>query len=82
MRKFLIINDDSESLELYSLFGATNQFYSSSFKQTILPPYGGNTSINIYYLPRTLGITKTIFTIKTNRGDFSYHVTKSFSSSN
>ena len=51
MQTVLIINDDSEPLEIYSLTGMTNQFYSSSLKQTILSPHGGNITINIYYLP-------------------------------
>ncbi len=78
MRTVMIINDDSEPLELYSLSGTTDQFYSSSFKETILPPYGGRISINVYYLPRRLGITENLFTIKTDRGNFYYNVNKIF----
>lgn len=70
----MIINDDAESVELQSLSGTTVQFYSSFFTQKLLPPKGGNTSINVYYLPRTLGITKSTFTIKTNRRTIHYHV--------
>ncbi|CAF2702202.1 unnamed protein product [Rotaria sp. Silwood2] len=69
-----IINDDSEPLELQSLSGTTVQFYSSFFTQKILSPYGGNTSINVYYLPRTLGGTKSTFTIKTNRRTVYYYI--------
>jgi hypothetical protein len=76
MQTVIIINEDSEPLELYSLIGTTNEFYSSVFKQNILPSYGGNTSINIYYLPRTIGLIETIFTLKTSRGDFAYDVNK------
>ena len=74
MQTIIIINDDSEPLELYSLSGTTIEFYSSFFKQNILSPYGGNTSINVYFLPRTIGIIKITFTIKTNRGNFYYYV--------
>ena len=76
MQTIVIINDDSEPLELYSLSGTTTQFYSSFFKENALSPYGGNTSINVYYLPRTIGNTKSIFTIKTNRGNIYYDVNK------
>lgn len=69
-----IINDDSEPLELQSLSGTTVQFYSSFFTQKTLAPNGGNTSINVYYLPRTLGIAKSTFTIKTNRRTVHYSV--------
>ncbi|CAF4461293.1 unnamed protein product [Rotaria socialis] len=71
----MIINDDSEPLELQSLSGTTVQFYSSFFTQKILPPKGGNTSISVYYLPRTLGSTKSTFTIKTNLRTVHYYVT-------
>lgn len=74
MQTVIIINEDSEPLELYSLIGTTNEFYSSIFKQNILLPNGGNTTINIYYLPRTIGYRQTTFQLKTNRGDFSYEV--------
>ncbi|CAF1175327.1 unnamed protein product [Rotaria sp. Silwood1] len=74
MQTVIIINDDTEPLELYSLTATTNQFYSSFFKQIILSSYGDKTSINIYYLPRTIGIINSIFTIKTNRGNFYYNV--------
>jgi len=76
MQTVTIINDDSQPLELYSLSGTTTQFYSSVFKENILPAYGGKTSINVYYLPRTMGNTKSIFTIKTNRGNMYYDVNK------
>ncbi|CAF3697659.1 unnamed protein product [Adineta steineri] len=74
MQTVLIINDDPEPLELQSLSGTTVQFYSSFFTQKTLSSNGGNTSINVYYLPRTLGLTKSIFTIKTNRGTLHYYV--------
>jgi hypothetical protein len=74
MQTVIIINEDSEPLELYSLTGTTNEFYSSVFKENILLPYGGNISINIYYLPRTIGLIESIFTLKTNRGEFAYDV--------
>jgi len=70
----MIINDDSEPLELHSLSGTTVQFYSSFFTQKILSPNGGNTTINVYYLPRTVGVTKSTFTIKTSRGTLHYYV--------
>jgi hypothetical protein len=76
MQTVIIVNDDDDPLELYSLSGTTVQFYSSFFTQKILSPNGGNTSINVYYLPRTLGITRSTFTIKTNRGIFHYHVNR------
>jgi hypothetical protein len=79
MQTVTIINEDLEPLELYSLIGTTNEFYSSFFKQNLLLPHGGNISINVYYLPRTIGITKSIFIIKTNRGNISYNVNKYFS---
>ncbi|CAF0749813.1 unnamed protein product [Adineta ricciae] len=74
MQTVIIINDDSQPVELQSLSGATVQFYSSFFTQKTLSANGGNTSINVYYLPRTLGLTKSIFTIKTNRGTVHYYV--------
>jgi hypothetical protein len=76
MQTVIIINEDSEPLELYSLIGTTNEFYSSIFKENVLAPYGGNTSINIFYLPRTIGLKTSIFTLKTNRGNISYEVNK------
>ena len=69
-----IINDGSESLELQSLSGTTVEFYSSFFTQKTLSSKGSNTSINVYYLPRTLGTTKSTFTIKTNHGIVHYYV--------
>lgn len=56
----------------------TNEFYALFFKETVLEPYGGNTSINIYYLPRSMGIKQTMFIIDTNRGKFYYNVNKYF----
>lgn len=73
-----IINDDDDLLELYSISGTNIQFYSSVFSQMILPRHGGNTSIDIYFLPRTTGPMNSTFTIKTNRGHFYYHVNKFF----
>ena len=74
MQTVMIINDDSEPLELQSLSGTTVQFYSSFFTQKILSANGGNTTINVYYLPRTIGLTKSTFTIRTNRGTLHYSV--------
>ena len=74
MQTVLIINDDSEPLELHSLSGTTVQFYSSFFTQKTLAANGGNTTINVYYLPRTIGVIKSTIMIKTNRGTLNYHV--------
>ncbi|UJR33639.1 hypothetical protein I4U23_021073 [Adineta vaga] len=74
MQTVVIINDDSQPLELQSLSGTTVQFYSSYFTQKVLSSNGGNTTINVYYLPRTIGLTKSTFTIKTNRGTLHYYV--------
>jgi hypothetical protein len=76
MQSVMIFNDDSEPLELHSLSGTTVQFYSSFFTQKTLSPNGGNTTINVYYLPRTVGLIKSTFTIKTNRGTLHYYVNK------
>jgi hypothetical protein len=76
MQTVMIINDDTEPLELHSLSGTTVQFYSSFFTQKTLSSNGGNTTINVYYLPRTLGLTKSTFTIRTNRGILYYYVNK------
>ncbi len=76
MQTVMIINDDSEPLELHSLSGTTIQFYSSFFTQKILEANGGNTTINVYYLPRTIGLIKSTFTIRTNRGTLHYYVNK------
>ena len=70
----MIINDHFEPLELYSLSGTTVQFYSSFFTQKLLPAHGGNTTLRVYFLPRTLGITKSTFTIQTSHGTFQYYV--------
>ena len=78
MQTVTIINDNSEPLELKSISGNTTDFYSSFFKQTLLPAHGGNTSINIYCLPRTIGNIQSIFTVETNRGELSYHVSSHF----
>ena len=75
MQTVVIINEDSEPLELQSLSGTTVQFYSSFFTQKTLSANGGNTTINVYYLPRTVGSIKSTITIKTNRGTLNYHVT-------
>jgi hypothetical protein len=74
MQTVMIINDDSEPLELHSLSGTTVQFYSSFFTQKTLSANGGNTTINVYYLPRTVGSIKSTITIKTNRGTLHYYV--------
>lgn len=74
MQTVVIINDDSEPLELQSLSGTTVQFYSSFFTQKTLSAHGGNTTINVYYLPRTVGSIKSTITIKTNRGTLNYYV--------
>ncbi len=74
MQSVMIFNDDSEPLEVHSLSGTTVQFYSSFFTQKTLSPNGGNTTINVYYLPRTVGLIKSTFTIKTNRGTLHYYV--------
>lgn len=76
MQTVTITNDDAEPLELHSLSGTTVQFYSSFFTQKVLSANGGNTSIHVYYLPRTLGPAKSTFTIKTNRGTFQYYVSR------
>ena len=76
MQTVTIINEDSESFELHSLSGTTVQFYSSFFTQKVLSANGGNTTINVYYLPRTIGLIKSTFTIKTNRGTLHYSVNK------
>lgn len=81
MQTVVIINEDSEPLELQSLSGTTVQFYSSFFTQKTLSANGGNTTINVYYLPRTVGSIKSTITIKTNRGTLNYHVNKTFMSS-
>ncbi|CAF0885194.1 unnamed protein product [Adineta steineri] len=74
MQTVIIINQDPEPLELYSLSEATNQFYSTLPKGNLVLSHGENISINIYYLPRTIGNIKTIFTINTNRGNIDYNV--------
>ncbi|CAF1157024.1 unnamed protein product [Adineta ricciae] len=74
MQTVMIINDNSEPLELKSISGNTTHFYSSFFKQTILPAHGGNTSINIYCLPRMIDNIQSVFTIETNRGELLFHV--------
>lgn len=76
MQTVMIINDDSEPLELHSLSGTTVQFYSSFFTQKTLSANGGNTTINVYYLPRTVGPIKSTITIKTNRGTLQYYVNR------
>ena len=79
MRTVVIINDHSEALELYSLLETTNQFYSLPLKSNVLPPYGGRTLVNIYYLPKTIGIIESLLTVKTNRGTLYYNVNNTFS---
>lgn len=74
MLSFTIVNDGSEPLEMYSLSGTNMEFYSSFTQQTILSAAGGNVSINIYYLPRTIGQQNKTLTIETSRGHFSYQV--------
>lgn len=74
LQTVMIINDNSEPLELKSISGNTSHFYSSFFKQTTLPAHGGNTSINIYCLPRTIDDIQSTFTIATDRGELFYHV--------
>ncbi len=76
MQSVIIMNTDFEPLEIYTLIGTTDEFHSLIFKPTNLTNYGENITINIYYLPRTIGLKESIFIIKTNRGDFSYHVNK------
>ena len=74
MQTVILINDHSEPLEIHSFKGLTNEFYASALQDLVLAPFGGNTTINVYYLPTTIGLKKSPVTIKTNRGEFSYNV--------
>lgn len=74
MQTVILINDHSEPLEIDSFTGLTNEFYAAMSRETILAPHGGNTTVNVYYLPLNIGPQKSVITIKTNRGDFTYDV--------
>ena len=74
MQTVILINDHSEPLEIDSFSGLTHEFYAGVSRQTVLAPHGGNTTVNFYYLPLNIGLQKSVITIKTNHGDFSYDV--------
>lgn len=74
MQTVIIINEQNEPVELQSLSGTTVNFYSSFFAHKQLSANGGNTTIHVYFLPRTLGATMSTFTIQTNLGTLQYSV--------
>jgi hypothetical protein len=74
MHSVTIINDNAEPVELHSVSESSTEFYSSVFEHTTVAGDGGNTTVHIYYLPRSVGRTRSIFTIESNHGQHQYHV--------
>lgn len=69
----LINKHKSRSVFLGSISGSTPDFYSSYFKETVIPPEG-NTTFNVVFLPRQLGATAGSIEIHTSFGLLQYHV--------
>ncbi|XP_055593274.1 transmembrane protein 131 homolog [Uranotaenia lowii] len=69
----LINKHKSRSVVLGSISGNTPDFYSSYFKDMVIPPEG-NTTFNVVFLPRQLGATAGSIEIHTSFGLLQYHV--------
>lgn len=69
----LINRHKSRSVVLGSISGSTPDFYSSYFKEMVIPPEG-NTSFNVVFLPRQLGATAGSIEIHTSFGLLQYQV--------
>lgn len=69
----LINKHKSRSVFLGSISGSTPDFYSSYFKESVIPPEG-NTTFNVVFLPRQLGATDGSIEIHTSFGLLQYHV--------
>lgn len=69
----LINKHKSRSVFLGSISGSTPDFYSSYFKETVIPPEG-NTTFNVVFLPRQLGATAGSIEIHTSFGLLQYNV--------
>ncbi|KAL1398708.1 hypothetical protein pipiens_008754 [Culex pipiens pipiens] len=69
----LINRHKSRSVVLGSISGSTPDFYSSYFKEIVIPPEG-NTSFNVVFLPRQLGATAGSIEIHTSFGLLQYQV--------
>jgi hypothetical protein len=68
-----IKNSGKEKLVLESISASSIHFYCSFFVERALAP-GSNTSFDVYFLARALGMTKSSLYINTNRGIFRYQV--------
>ncbi|XP_055639721.1 transmembrane protein 131 homolog isoform X2 [Toxorhynchites rutilus septentrionalis] len=69
----LINKHKSRSVYLGSISGSTPDFYSSYFKDIVIPPEG-NTTFNVVFLPRQLGATAGSIEIHTSFGLLQYQV--------
>nr|XP_029708989.1 LOW QUALITY PROTEIN: transmembrane protein 131 homolog [Aedes albopictus] len=69
----LINKHKSRSVFLGSISGSTPDFYSSYFKESVIPPEG-NTTFNVVFLPRQLGATAGSIEIHTSFGLLQYQV--------
>ncbi|XP_058814919.1 transmembrane protein 131 homolog [Topomyia yanbarensis] len=69
----LINKHKSRSVFLGSISGSTPDFYSSYFKDMVIPPEG-NTTFNVVFLPRQLGATAGSIEIHTSFGLLQYQV--------
>ncbi|XP_062547448.1 transmembrane protein 131 homolog [Armigeres subalbatus] len=69
----LINKHKNRSVFLGSISGSTSDFYSSYFKESVIPPEG-NTTFNVVFLPRQLGATAGSIEIHTSFGLLHYHV--------
>lgn len=69
----LINKHKNRSVFLGSITGSTSDFYSSYFKESVIPPEG-NTTFNVVFLPRQLGATAGSIEIHTSFGLLHYHV--------
>ncbi|XP_055544320.1 transmembrane protein 131 homolog [Wyeomyia smithii] len=69
----LINKHKNRSVFLGSISGSTPVFYSSYFKDMVIPPEG-NTTFNVVFLPRRLGATAGSIEIHTSFGLLQYQV--------
>jgi hypothetical protein len=63
----VIFNTGDDALKLESISGSTIHFYCSFFLEKIILP-GGNTSFDVYFLARDLGLVESVLYINTNKG--------------
>ena len=68
-----IINSGKDALVLESISGSTLNFYCTFFKEKVINP-GENTTFNVYFLARDVGLVESTLFINTNKGIIKYSV--------